>query len=55
MERYFTVTHNYRSYTVQGNEATTLDTVWASQKSWFMPGSIVIIVDDCGNQKIYRR
>ena len=55
MERYFTVTCGYRTYAVLGNENTNVDTVWASQKCWFLPGSIVVITDDRGNQKIYRR
>lgn len=54
MERYFTVTHNHRSYAVLGNEDTTLDMVWASQKCWFLPGSVVVITDGRGNQKTYR-
>ena len=55
MERYFTVVHNYRSYTVLGNEVTTLDMVWASQKCWFMPGSVVKITDPEGHSKTYRK
>lgn len=55
MTRYFTVTHNYRSYAVMGEEHTTIDTVWASQKCWFMPGSIVTVEDDKGNRKTFRK
>jgi len=55
MERYFTVTHDHRFYAVIGNENTTLDAVWASQKCWFLTGSVVTITDDHGNQKTYRR
>ena len=51
VERYFTVSCNYRNYTVLGNERDTLDTVWASQKCWFMVGSAVTITDDAGNKK----
>lgn len=54
-ERYFIVSHGYRSYTVLGNEATTLDTVWNSQKCWFMSGSEVTIEDDRGNKKTFRK
>ena len=54
-ERYFTVKHGERSYSVIGNEVTTLETVWASQKCWFMPGSEVTIWDDKGNSKTFRK
>lgn len=54
-ERVFSVTHNYRSYAVMGNENTTIDTVWASQKCWFMTGSEVTIEDDKGNRKTFRK
>ncbi len=50
-ERYFTVTHNNRTYTVIGSKDTTIDTIWASQKYFFMPGSIVVITDDKGISK----
>jgi len=53
MERYFTVESYGSSYAVQGNENTTLDTVWASQKCWFMHGARVKITDDEGNSKMY--
>lgn len=53
MERYFIVESHNRSYTVLGNENTTLDIVWASQKCWFVYGSRVKITDDKGNSKIY--
>jgi hypothetical protein len=55
MERYFSVSYRHRSYTVLGNENTTFETVWASQKCWFMPGTTVTITDDKGNSKIFRR
>jgi len=53
MERYFTVECNGRAYTVLGNENTTLDTVWASQKCWFMYGTLVKVTDDKGNSRMY--
>ena len=55
MERYFVVEYNNRAYTVIGNEVTTLDTVWSSQKCWFMPGSVVKITDPEGYSKTYRK
>ena len=55
MERHFTVEHNHRSYTVLGNDGTTLDVVWASQKCWFMPGSVVKITDPEGRSKIFKK
>ena len=54
-EKYFTVKHGDRSYAVVGHEATTIETVWASQKCWFMPGSIVTVWDDKGNSKTFRK
>jgi len=53
MERYFTVECHGRAYTVLGNENTTLATVWASQKCWFMYGTKVKITDDKGNSRMY--
>lgn len=64
-ERIFTVTHNgkarvlrncttvAKSYILRADQSTTLDTAWASQKCWFMPGSVVIITDDRGNSKTF--
>jgi predicted GH43/DUF377 family glycosyl hydrolase len=54
-ERYFCVSCNHRSYMVTGNENTTLETVWASQKCWFMPGTTVTVTDDKGNSSTFRR
>lgn len=54
-ERIFSVTCNYRSYAVIGNENTTIDTVWDSQKCWFLIGSEVTIEDDKGNKKTFRK
>jgi hypothetical protein len=54
-KQYFSVSYGHRSYTVLGNENTTLETVWASQKCWFMPGTAVTITDDKGNSKIFWR
>ncbi|MCD8108766.1 MAG: hypothetical protein LUE14_01480 [Clostridiales bacterium] len=55
-ERYFAVSYkNRRGYTVLGNEATTIDGVWASQKCWFMTGGEVTIEDDKGNRKTFRK
>ncbi len=53
MKRYFTVKSGDRAYAVIGNEHTTLDTVWASQKCWFMHGVKVTITDDKGRSKTY--
>jgi len=54
-ERYFTVNvlHGNRSYTVIGDRKTTLETVWASQKCFFLSGTQVRIIDDEGNSKIF--
>lgn len=55
MKRYFTVKSGDRAYTVIGNEVTTLDIVWASQKCWFMTGAVVTIMDDHGNSKTFTK
>lgn len=54
-EKCFSVTYNSRSYVVKGNENATLEAVWASQKCWFMPGSVVTVWDDKGNSKTFRK
>ena len=54
MMRYFTVTHGDRSYAVMAGTHATIETVWASQKCWFMPGSVVTVKDDIGNKKTFR-
>lgn len=51
----FTVTHNNRTYTVIGSKGTTIDTIWASQKCFFIPGSIVVINDDKGISRWFLR
>lgn len=54
-KRKFTVNHDGRSYILEADPWTTLDLdlVWASQKCWFMPGSIVTITDDNNNSKTF--
>ena len=52
-KRQFTVTHDGRSYILEADPWTTLDLAWASQKCWFMPGSIVTITDDKNNSKTF--
>ena len=54
-ERYFVVEYRHRAYTVIGNGGNTLDTVWASQKCFFLPGSVVKITDPEGNSKTFRK
>jgi hypothetical protein len=51
--RTFTVTHDGRSYILEADPWTTLDLAWASQKCWFMPGSVVLITDDFGKTKTF--
>lgn len=55
MKTKFTVTlvSECPSYDVTGDLTTTLDTVWDSQKHWFMPGTKVVISDDSGNSKMF--
>ena len=50
-KRFFTVEYHGRSYILEVYEWTTLETVWASQMYWFMPGSKVTITDDNGNSQ----
>lgn len=43
------------SYSVVGDETTSLETVWHSQKVWMAPGTRVLIEDEQGNLKIFER
>lgn len=52
-DRYFSVSCHNRSYTVLGDENTTLEAVWASQRCFFMYGTTVTIEDDKGNRKTF--
>ena len=50
----FTIRCGCSKYTVTGSETTTIDTAWASQKCWFMPGSEVTVTNDQTKEtKIY--
>lgn len=51
--RFFLVKSGNQSYLFEVEPMTTLDLAWASQKCWFMPGSIVTITDDNGESKIF--
>ena len=43
-----------RSYETESSTfKTSLDTVWLSQKDWFMPGCSVTITDENGNSKTF--
>lgn len=55
MTRYFSVQCDGRAYIAVGDAQATIETVWASQKNWFIPGSIVTITDDLGNSKTFCR
>lgn len=57
MEKRFTVTNNAtgRAYTIYGHEWNTLESVWLSQKYWFMTGSSVTIADENGNSQVFVR
>ena len=54
-KRIFTVTHGDRSYILYADPWTTLDLAWASQKCWFMPGSVVTITDENNNSKTFEK
>ena len=51
--RFFLVKSGNRSYLLKVEPMTTLDLAWASQKCWFTLGSIVTIIDDNGESKIF--
>lgn len=52
--RYFSITSKNRSYGLAvPDPSVTLDSAWASEKRFFMPGSVVIITDDRGNSKTF--
>ena len=53
--RCFIISCRSRSYTIETPPWTTIDLAWASQKCWFMPGSIVTIIDDKGNFKTFEK
>lgn len=57
MEKRFTVTNNATSssYTVYGHEWNTLESIWLSEKSWFMTGSSITITDENGNSQVFVR
>ena len=44
-----------REYIVYGNNNTSLDVVWMSQKSWFLTGSSVTIIAEDGTSKTYTK
>lgn len=52
-KRRFTIEHGGRNYILEADPWTTLDLAWASQKCWFMPGSVVTITDDLENSKTF--
>lgn len=51
----YTITCAGRSYEVICTCQVTIETVWNSQKHFFMPGSKVTICDDAGNCKEFVR
>jgi len=54
MDKTFYVEYSERkSYPVQGNEATTFETVFDSQKCFFMPGTSLTIKDEEGTSKMF--
>ncbi len=55
MMKYFTVTNKGKSYPVLGDENSTFETVWASERHWFLVGSYVTISDGFGNSKTFRK
>lgn len=44
-----------REYIVEGNENTSLDGVWMSQKCWFSTGSSITITAEDGTSQIYTK
>lgn len=55
MEKLFIVKNNItgRSYPVTGNENTSLEMVWKSQKCWLTTGNSVTITDENGNSQVF--
>lgn len=45
MKTFHIIPENSHSYDVQAEDNATVDTVWLSEKAWFMTGREVIIVD----------
>lgn len=52
-KRQFKVEHGGRSYILEADPWITLETAWASQMCWFMPGSVVTITDNNGNSQTF--
>lgn len=40
---------------IYGHEWNTLESVWLSQKCWFMTGSSVTVADENGNSQVFVR
>lgn len=55
MEKRFMVSCNGRSYPVMGHDWNTLESVWNSQKCWFMKGSVVTVSDENENSQKFVR
>lgn len=53
MIKHFTMYSLCSPVAVEEHENTTLNMVWASKKCWYMPGNMVLIVDEQGNMKAY--
>lgn len=51
----YTAIYEGRSYDISCWEGTSLDVVWNSQKSWYLPGARVTIVDNNGKSKTFVR
>ena len=53
----YTITNNLnlRSYRVESMFEVSLDIVWASQRNLFSAGTLVTIMDENGNSKIFQK
>ena len=48
---FFVVPPHGRSYAVKADKWANIDLVWAGEKCWFTPGSVVTIIDIETNEK----
>ena len=51
----YKIIYNGNSYDMLVWEGTPLSFVWNTQKDWYTPGSVVMIIDNHGNQQKFMR
>ena len=49
----YTAQYKGNTYEIECWAGTPFDIIWNSQKTWYLPGSEVIITDNHGNSKTF--